>query len=111
VFEAARQAGATLSFDEAVTEVGELSVPNAVTGAVARTAAAGAQLSPREREVLQLLVAGQSDRQIAEALFISHRTAQGHVGNIFNKLGVSSRTAAATTAIRLGLARDTGEST
>jgi DNA-binding NarL/FixJ family response regulator len=66
-------------------------------------------LSAGEQEVLQLLVAGHSGRQIAETLFISHRTAQGHVGSIFNKLGVNSRTAAATTAIRLGLVQDAGE--
>jgi DNA-binding NarL/FixJ family response regulator len=54
-------------------------------------------------EVLRLLVAGHTDRQIADALFISHRTAQGHVAGIFNKLGVNSRTAAATAAIRDGL--------
>jgi DNA-binding NarL/FixJ family response regulator len=69
-------------------------------------AAPTAGLSAREMDVLQLLVAGHSDRQIAEELFISHRTAQGHVGSIFNKLGVNSRTAAATTAIRLGLVND-----
>ncbi len=63
----------------------------------------GVSLSRREQEVLRLLVAGRTDRQIAEALYISPRTAQFHVGNIFNKLGVSSRTAAATAAIRLGL--------
>ncbi|MGH9176870.1 MAG: helix-turn-helix domain-containing protein, partial [Vicinamibacterales bacterium] len=67
-----------------------------------------AGLSAREMEVLGLLVAGHSDRQIAESLYISHRTAQGHVGSIFNKLGVNSRTAAATTAIRLGLVGDDG---
>jgi len=60
-------------------------------------------------DVLRLLVAGHSDRHIAEALFISHRTAQGHVASIFNKLGVNSRTAAATTAIRFGLVGDGSE--
>jgi non-specific serine/threonine protein kinase len=74
-------------------------------GNLSMSGAAGSTmpLSPREREVLRLIVAGQSDRQIAETLFISHRTAQGHVAHIFDKLGVNSRTAAATTAIRLGL--------
>ena len=61
-------------------------------------------LTAREREVLLLLVAGMTDRQIAETLFISHRTTQVHVAGIFSKLGVNTRTAAATAALRLGLA-------
>ena len=53
--------------------------------------------------MLRLVVAGQTDREIAEALFIGHRTAQTHVANILAKLGVSSRTAAATAAIAAGI--------
>lgn len=60
-------------------------------------------LSRREREVLELVVAGRSDRQIADALYIGVRTAQSHVASIFNKLGVNTRTAAAVEALRLGL--------
>ena len=60
-------------------------------------------LSPRELDVLRLLVDGRTDREIAEALFISPRTAMSHVANIRNKLGVDSRTAAAGIAIREGL--------
>ena len=54
--------------------------------------------------MLQLLALGQSDRDIAEALFISRHTAMKHVANILAKLGVGSRTAAATVALREGLA-------
>ena len=61
-------------------------------------------LSARELDVLRLLVHGHSDRDIAEALFISHRTVTTHVTNILNKLGVESRTAAATVAVRQGIA-------
>ncbi len=57
-------------------------------------------LSPRELDVLRLLVEGQSDREIAEQLFISYRTVTTHVRSILNKLGVDSRTAAATYAVR-----------
>lgn len=60
-------------------------------------------------DALRLLVAGHSDRQIAATLFISHRTAQGHVGSIVNKLGVNSRTAAATTTMWLGLVSDSSD--
>jgi non-specific serine/threonine protein kinase len=61
-------------------------------------------LTPREIQVLRLLALGQSDRDIAEALFISRHTAMKHVANILAKLGVGSRTAAATVALREGLA-------
>jgi DNA-binding CsgD family transcriptional regulator/tetratricopeptide (TPR) repeat protein len=61
-------------------------------------------LTKREIEVLRLLVDGMSDREIAENLFISPRTAMTHVTNILNKLNVPSRTAAATYAVRHGLA-------
>ena len=60
-------------------------------------------ITSRELEVLRLLVAGYTDRQIAEELFISRRTAQGHVAIIFNKLGVNSRAAATAVALRAHL--------
>jgi non-specific serine/threonine protein kinase len=62
-----------------------------------------ADLTARELEVLRLLIEGRSDREIAEALFISPRTAQGHVAHIFTKLNVSTRTAAVATALQSGL--------
>ena len=51
-------------------------------------------LSKRELEVLRLLAAGKTNREIASALFVSQHTVARHVQNIFGKLGVSSRTAA-----------------
>jgi DNA-binding NarL/FixJ family response regulator len=62
-----------------------------------------AGLTPRELEVLRLVAAGRSNGQIAEALFISRKTASVHVSNILAKLGVHSRTEAAAAAHRLGL--------
>jgi DNA-binding NarL/FixJ family response regulator len=60
-------------------------------------------LTAREAEVLALVAAGRSNRQIAQALFISPKTASVHVSNILTKLGVSSRLEAAAVAHRLGL--------
>ena len=53
-----------------------------------------AGLSARELQVLRLVAAGKTNRQIAADLFISERTVERHVSNIFNKLGVSTRAAA-----------------
>jgi DNA-binding CsgD family transcriptional regulator/tetratricopeptide (TPR) repeat protein len=60
-------------------------------------------LTPREREVLALVVDGHSDGEIAEALFISKKTASFHVAMIKGKLGSRSRVEIATDAIGLGL--------
>ncbi len=59
-----------------------------------------AGLTSREHEVLRLLVAGRSNKEIAAALFISPKTASVHVSNILGKLGASSRTEAAALAHR-----------
>jgi DNA-binding NarL/FixJ family response regulator len=61
------------------------------------------RLSPREREVLQLLSQGQTNREIAHNLTVSTSTVKIHVEHIFSKLGVSDRTQAAVRAIELGL--------
>ena len=60
-------------------------------------------LTPREIEVLRLLVAGMSDREIAATLSISERTAGNHVQHAMQKIGVDSRTAAAIFAVRHNL--------
>jgi DNA-binding NarL/FixJ family response regulator len=57
-------------------------------------------LTPREQEVLRLLVHGRSDREIAAELFLSRRTVQDHVSHLLGKLGVTNRTAAAAVAVR-----------
>ncbi|MGO4751255.1 LuxR C-terminal-related transcriptional regulator, partial [Streptomyces sp. 2MCAF27] len=60
-------------------------------------------LTPRERDVLRLVALGRSNRQIAEELFISPKTASVHVSNILAKLEVSGRGEAAAVAHRLRL--------
>ncbi len=60
-------------------------------------------LSPREREVLRLLVEGASDQEIVERLFITRRTASKHVAAILEELGAANRTSAAMIAHRRGL--------
>lgn len=61
-------------------------------------------LTAREREVLVLVARGKSNREIADELVISERTARTHVSNVLVKLGLPSRTQAALWAIREGLA-------
>ena len=57
-------------------------------------------LSAREIEVLKLVAAGRTNHAIAAELFLSDRTVHRHVSNIFDKLGVHSRTAAAAYGIQ-----------
>ncbi|MGI8962965.1 MAG: LuxR C-terminal-related transcriptional regulator, partial [Thermomicrobiales bacterium] len=61
-------------------------------------------LTPRELDVLRLLVEGGSNRNIADALSLSERTVENHVRHILDKLNLDTRTAAATFAVRHGLA-------
>ena len=63
----------------------------------------GGLLSRREREVVTMVAAGMTSKQIAQRLFIAERTAEGHVERIRNKLGVRSRTEVATWAVEHGL--------
>jgi ATP/maltotriose-dependent transcriptional regulator MalT len=77
----------------------DAAVVDSLTGAALDTHG----LTARELEVLRLLAAGNSNRQIASALVISEHTVARHVQNIFRKLGVPSRTAASAFAYEHGL--------
>ncbi|MEA2608851.1 MAG: hypothetical protein QOJ75_1094 [Chloroflexota bacterium] len=70
--------------------------------------APGLGLTQRESEVLGLVAAGWSNQQIADALFITRKTASVHVSNILGKFGVRNRVEAAAIAHRLGVTSDRG---
>lgn len=63
----------------------------------------GPQLTERERDVIRLVAQGKSNREIAEALVISEKTAKAHISNILGKLGLEDRTQMAIHAIKNGL--------
>jgi DNA-binding NarL/FixJ family response regulator len=63
------------------------------------------QLTPRELATLRLMADGKANKEIANALGISERTVKTHLGNLFGKLGVTSRTEALKVATRRGLVR------
>lgn len=78
-------------------------MPMKVDRAGSKTNALIEPLSARELEVLQLVAMGQSNREVAEALFIAPTTVKKHLSNIFGKLGVKNRTQAAALAREMGL--------
>ena len=64
---------------------------------------AGSILTARELEVLDLIVRGQSNKEIAASLKITEATVKSHINSVLSKLGVTDRTQAATTALQRGL--------
>ncbi|MCA9877071.1 MAG: tetratricopeptide repeat protein, partial [Thermomicrobiales bacterium] len=95
--------GRTLPDTDAVAEARALAA-NALDAYRASPAQALAGLTRREADVLHLMADGRTDQEIADALFISKRTASSHVAAVISKLGVESRTAAVAMAIRAGAA-------
>jgi len=104
-FSAARESGRADGQREwlAEADIVVLVVGTASQFAGRRDVGAATGLTSRERQVLQLLVEGRSDREIADALGVRYRTVTSHVRNILTKLNAVSRTAAATHAVRSGL--------
>jgi DNA-binding CsgD family transcriptional regulator/tetratricopeptide (TPR) repeat protein len=100
-FAAAWAAGQALPLEQALDEA------SAFLAAVAAPAPPPdphrGDLTHREREVLRLLVAGCSDKEIAAALFIGPRTVQSHTEHLYAKLGVRNRHEATAVAVRRGL--------
>jgi DNA-binding CsgD family transcriptional regulator len=95
--------GAKVTSAEARRRMRDLGVRAIPRGPRAATRAAPAGLTPREQEVLALLSEGLPNREISQRLFISERTVHHHVSAVLAKIGVSSRTAAAREAARIGI--------
>jgi ATP/maltotriose-dependent transcriptional regulator MalT len=98
-FAAFQELGASRAMDAAAAVLRELGA-----GTAARPRAYG-ELTAREDEVLGLLASGMSNAQIAQALFISEKTAGHHVSRILSKLGVRNRAEAAAHAARTAAAK------
>lgn len=94
-------------------QAGEAMITPTVAGRLLRTLSAprtplmsdGERLTRRELEVLELIVAGRSNKRIAFELGIAEKTVKTHVGHLLAKLGVTDRTQAALMAVRHGLVR------
>jgi DNA-binding CsgD family transcriptional regulator len=104
-FAAAWASGRSLALPGAVAEAqdvparaGQGATPS---GAARVTGVPG--LTARELEVLSLAASGRTDREIAEALFLSPRTVHHHMASVFAKMGVSTRTAAVSAAQAVGV--------
>jgi predicted ATPase/DNA-binding CsgD family transcriptional regulator len=100
VFDTAWTEGHALSMEQAVAEARRL-LAAPTTASVSDLSSP--RLSPRELDVLRLLVAGHHDREIASALRVSPRTVQTHVASLFAKFGVNSRVEVTAIAVRRGL--------
>lgn len=97
--------GATLERDAAATVFRELgAAPDLARVTTAGPAKATFGLTPRELEVLKLVATGRTNRAISQELFLSEKTVDRHLSNIFAKLDVPSRAAATAFAFRHGLA-------
>ena len=97
-FSAAWDAGQALTYQQTIEHAQRVMADAQMPGDTSP-----GELTPREREVLVLIVAGCSNTEIGDRLFISARTAQTHVTHILAKLDVTTRTEAAAQAVRDGL--------
>ena len=66
-----------------------------------------ADLTPRELEILQLILTGKTNKQIAREMYISERTVEFHLDHIYTKIGVRTRMMAGIWAIQHGMGRET----
>lgn len=85
-----------------VVHAGKTRIPAVVAQRLAERMG-GSELTARELDVLRLIVAGKSNKEIGNSLHISEATVKTHINNLLGKLGVSDRTQAATCAIQRGI--------
>ncbi|MFE6964422.1 LuxR C-terminal-related transcriptional regulator [Agromyces sp. NPDC057679] len=97
------EASAVMELDAARAILDELGAAPVFAAVESLTKTPGG-LSPREVEVLRLVAAGHSNREIGAELYLSEKTVERHLSNIFGKLGLASRSAATAYAFRHGLA-------
>jgi DNA-binding NarL/FixJ family response regulator len=64
-------------------------------------------LTPREREILQLVITGKTNKQIAQEIFVSKKTVEFHLDHIYAKIGLRTRMMAGIWAIQQGLQAET----
>jgi predicted ATPase/DNA-binding CsgD family transcriptional regulator len=107
-FAAAWAQGRTMTLEQVLGTQGRETLPEGVHSVVQLTTAKTqasypARLTAREVEVLRLVAAGLTDTKVAEQLVISPRTVTTHLSSIYNKLGITSRTAATRFAVEQGL--------
>ena len=102
-FRQALSLGRAMPLDEAVALAASLAAGPAAAAGPRTEPASASPLSARELDVLRLLSTGQSNPEIAEALFIGRATVRTHVSNILAKLGAKTRTEAAAVGRQLGL--------
>jgi len=102
VFATSWAQGRTMTPEQALAAKGQKPAPSPSTTMTPPTYPAG--LTTREVEVLRLLAGGLTDLQIAEKLVLSPRTVHAHISSIYNKLGLTSRSAATRYAIEHHLA-------
>jgi non-specific serine/threonine protein kinase len=100
-FAAAWQNGQALTLEQAIEEARTIDLVGISSGSqfAARAPSPASPLTRREEEVARLIVHGRSNRQIADELFISERTADSHVSHILTKLGFTSRAQIAAWAV------------
>ncbi|MGH6914221.1 MAG: helix-turn-helix domain-containing protein [Geminicoccales bacterium] len=104
-------AGRTLRLDEAIALAAMVAIPGAGHGqpGAQPTSPHKGALSAREQDVLRLAAAGRTDREIANALFLSPRTVNAHLRNMFRKADVTNRTELSVWGVAYGLVAGAAE--
>jgi DNA-binding NarL/FixJ family response regulator len=104
-YECAWRAGESLSLADAIAEALVVGTTSAAPlSPAAPDPPSGHQLTVREAQILQEIVAGKSNKEIAAMFFVSPRTVERHIANIYLKIGVHNKAEATAYALRRSLA-------